>query len=441
MTQPQQLSVRDHALERLCRGDSMGERAPYFANPRDRRMYQELVRGVTRHRLLLDWHLAKLSKRPLETLHNAVLNALRMGIYQIIFMNVPDHAAVSESVELVSRHGREQAKAFVNATLRNFLRQSPRPEPPDALLKASFPPIFSEIFGAALSWSGRSPEELPELLSAFNQPLPLALRVNTCRTTREALLEKFQSVTGLSAKPSEKTPEGILLEGSEDLTRLPGFAEGHFIVQSEASQMIAPLLVTRGDKPQKILDACAAPGGKTTHLAELQDDRGQIIALSPGRRSDPEAATSRLRDNIKRLGLKSIRVVEKTAEEFARREIPGSFDRILVDAPCTGLGTLAKHPERKWMFQEKYVQKLVEQQRSIVHAVWPLLASGGVLVYSVCSLVVPEWSVGLDLGAPALPAAMSPAAREAFVEKRGAWVFWPHRFGSEGLFAVRLQKP
>src|SRR5262249_50773331 len=159
------------------------------------------------------------------------------------FLSIPDHAAVSESVELVGRHGRERAKAFVNATLRSFLRQDPRPQPEDPWTGVSFPKIFEEIFKAALSWSGRPESELFELLNALNQPVPLVLRCNRLRTQREDLLNTLQSVPGLRASAAPFAADGILVEGSEDLTRLPGFADGHFVVQSEASQRIAPLLV------------------------------------------------------------------------------------------------------------------------------------------------------------------------------------------------------
>jgi len=434
---------RRQALKRLCQPDPLQKKLAVFSSHRDRALYQELVRGVIRNRLLLDWYIKQYSDQPLEKLSPRVLNTLRLGLYQIFFMRTPDHAAVSESVELLARNGKGKAKSYINATLRTILRardqgKLPSPKPFDWKLRFSYPEFLFEHLKEAYGWAYESQENFGDLLKALNRPLPICLRVNRLKITRETLLQKLKDFDPeLQIEKTKWSPDGLNLSASRDLTQLPGFPEGEFLVQSESSQIISYLLFPLSAE-MRILDACAAPGGKTTHMAELQNDQGEIIALAPTRKQSKKG-NARLQENIKRLGLHSIKIIKKTAQEFAKNCPLQSFDRILVDAPCTGLGTLAKNPERKWYFQKKHVEKLLKQQKEILNAVFPLLKKDGILVYSICSISLPEWQVGLGRNLLDPPTPANIPWHLIYNRNRSGFIFWPHKMYSEGFFAARLR--
>ena len=445
---------REIALKTLIRKPFLSKfTPPRFKEDRDRAFYQELIRGINRHKLFLDWHIQKISQRPLDKLSPQVLNTLRIGLYQILFLKVPDHAAVCETVQLIKKTKQGHAKGFVNATLRTFLRNNQRGETPkDLKTLYSISPAISKVFQEVLRWAEKE-KETQQFYEAFNQPLAISLRINALKSNRDQIKKEIsEKNSNLFLNDSPISPWGIKLTRVREIKNLAGYDQGNFIIQSESSQLIAPLLGPF-NKPLKILDACAAPGGKTTHLAQMQKDQGMILALSPKRRaehqSSKKSSLERLKENINRLDLKSIEVIEKTAEEFSKSTNPETFDRILVDAPCTGLGTLAKNPEKKWLFKESHINKLVQQQESILKATFPLLKKGGILVYSVCSMTLPEWLVGINfakkngklLGPPENKLEnLTFSWEKIYHPPHQSFIFWPHIVHSEGLFAIRLQK-
>lgn len=426
-------------LEKDKRPISQLPAAPPFEDPRERGLFRELTQGVLRHRSLLDWHIAALSNRPLTALKPQVHAALRLGLYQLIFLTqIPEHAAVHETVNLLDTPRLASAKGYANALMRRFLREDRRSQVPEDLAsRESCPEELLKTLREGLAWAHREPGELSILCKTFNQPPTLCLRVNTLRTSREEAIAAIKhSQPEAVVKPTTVSPVGILVSGIDDLRRLPGFLDGHFFVQSESSQLVAPLLGPFSAS-LRVLDACAAPGGKTTHLAELMGDKGSITALSPTRHSG-KRATDRLRENVTRGGYRSITVIEETAEAYAAANPTSKFDRILVDAPCSGLGTIAKHPERKFAFRRHHADTLAKEQRSILQAVTPLLAPNGILVVSLCSLAVPEWTVALESLQCAKPVELPfELPSRQFVEDRGCFIFWPQDFGSEGMFACR----
>lgn len=420
------------ALQALAKKHLSTHHIPHFSNPSDRGLYIELVRGVLRHRSYLDFFITAVSDRPLHAINDYVLACLRLGIYQLLFLNTPAHAAVHETVELLEVAGPKKAKGFVNAGLRQFLRQRDQILPPenDLATRYSFPPALLAQFENCLHFAQRPREALEPLLRALNEPARICLRVNSQRTDRATLVQRFRDFDPtMDISETQSSPTGLYLSGHPDLRSLPGYDDGDFLVQSEASQGIAPLF-ENFNRGEKILDACAAPGGKTTHLVELSQPDTEIIALCAGKSAAAsdvdEMGKKRLQENLRRLKMDQVKIIEGRAQQFAttHAQYEHYFDKILVDAPCTGLGTIAKNPERKWMFKPDDATVLAQEQTSILQSLWPLLKPGGTLVYSVCSLSLPEWTACEVLGGQ---------SRQVF--------FWPDILGSEGLFAAVLKKP
>ena len=363
---------------------------------RDRSFMVELVRGVLRYRATLDWRLGLLSDRRIAKLPTLVQNILRLGAYQLLYLDrVPDSAAVNESVRMMKQQSRRLGRdwsGFVNAVLRALLRSS-KPEWPDAArdpvealaVRYSCPTWLVERWCRV--WGvGRA----EELCRASVEVPPLTLRVNRLRSTRAALLSDL-SAAQIDAGPTVISEVGVQLARPASVEGLPGYAEGHFYVEDEAGQLVPPLLDVQGG--ERVLDACAAPGGKVTHLAALMGNRGDIVAV--------DRAPSRLdlvMENCRRLG---VTVVTPVVGDL--RAVIGSvpmlsrpFDRILLDAPCSGLGVLRRHPEGKWYKVPDTIAQHRQVQAELLAATSRLLRPGGVLVYSTCSIEPEETESIID---------------------------------------------
>jgi 16S rRNA (cytosine967-C5)-methyltransferase len=264
------------------------------------------------------------------------------------------------------------------------------------------------------------------------------LRVNSYRTNREGLLDLLINA-GISAIAAQWSPAGIWVKSRSPADRLPGFREGLFQVQGEASQLIGYLLSP--GKGERILDACAAPGGKATHIAELMADTGEVIALDKS-----ERGIAKIQENAARLGLMSVRAAKSDVSHELSTEFRGPYDRILIDAPCSGLGTLRSHPEIKWHRNETDVKRLSRLQRSIVDQVTLYLKPGGVLVYATCTLTKDENETVvedflehhkefiLDNAAGYLLESASALVRGSY------YMALPHRHNTDGFFAARMTK-
>ncbi|HXF94211.1 MAG TPA: 16S rRNA (cytosine(967)-C(5))-methyltransferase RsmB [Nitrospiraceae bacterium] len=368
---------------------------------RERALATELTYGVLRRRGMIDWRLTQVMDRPIERLPAVVKTALRLGAYQLLYLDtIPDSAAVHESVQIVklfrARLGRDWS-GFVNAVLRTLLRTA-QPAWPDA---ATHPVAALAVRYSCPEWLVRrwlerfGPSQAERLCRTVSEIPPLTIRVNTLRISREALIEWFARA-GIDARATAVSPVGIVLDKCGSVTELPGFRTGAFYVEDEAGQLI-PLLLDP-QPGERVLDACAAPGGKTTHLAALMQNRGEIIAVdrSPQR-------IRKVEDNCRRLGVSIVRSVVADARQLAmmaeRRErgrnirtLPfnAPFDRILLDVPCSGLGVLRRHPEAKWRKQAARLERHQRLQRELLEAVSALLRPGGVLVYSTCSTETEE---------------------------------------------------
>ncbi|MEY3749789.1 MAG: hypothetical protein RLZZ186_208 [Cyanobacteriota bacterium] len=403
--------------------------------PADRGLATELAYGAIRQRRLLDAWLDQLGKVPAERQPPKLRWLLHIGLYQLLASDrVPPSAAVSTTVELAKRGGLARLAPVANGLLRAFLRRQEAgdtlPLTPEAAadpatnlgVRQSLPPwLAAEL----LQWL--PPERAEAFGRACNAPPSLDLRVNRLRSTPADVCAALAAV-GVEAIPIDGLSAGLTLTGrSGDLSRLPGFVEGHWCVQDRAAQRIAPLLAPQPG--ERILDACAAPGGKSTHLAELMGDQGAVLALDRG-----EARLRRVSRNAERLGLQCITVqhADATALPHEQPELLASFDRILVDAPCSGLGTLARHADARWRIDPASIDELVLLQRRLLDGLLPLLKPQGRLVYATCTVHPRENSQLIEAVVAAQP----------HLQITESWQLWPGDLagGGDGFYAAVLER-
>lgn len=426
----------------------LGTRLPHSGlEPRDLALATRLVYGTLAWQGYLDHLLAAFSRRAAADLDPPVRAVLRLALFQICRLSrVPDFAAVDTAVGLVKRHRGGIAAGFVNAVLRRAVRgwtavALPPPDDPVAHLAVRYShptwlvQRWLEAYGAA---------DTAALLAADNEPAPTVLRVNQRRDDRAALLARL-AAAAYAADPTARSPVGVRLEHAAAPERIPGIAEGLCSLQGEASQLVGLLL---GIEPgQRVLDACAAPGGKATHLAELLDDRGEVLAL------DPHAAgLDRLKTEAQRLGLTAVRTVATDTvtwveAQCAGRHGPPQFDRVLLDAPCSGLGTLRAHPEVRWRRTPGDSARLATVQRQLLEAVAVCVRPGGVLVYATCTLATEENEANVAAFLREHPDFVLddarrhlPSSAAAVVSDDGMLRTFPHRDGLDGFFAARLER-
>jgi 16S rRNA (cytosine967-C5)-methyltransferase len=408
---------------------------------RDRGFVTELVDGTLRWQGRLDYLLGQLVERPLTELAPAVLAALRMGAYQLTQLErVPAHAAVSESVELARQRAHEGAGKLANAVLRRLQREGdtlpfPNPETdPVAYLSAA----YSHPAWLVARWLPRFGFlETEALLKLNNTPPPLTLRVNRRWVTREAL-QTFLGFRGVETTPTPISPWGLIVTSGGNPRELDEYREGLFSIQGEGSMLMVELL--RPGRNRAGWDLAAGVGGKTTYLAEWVDDSGSLLAT--------DTSTERLavlRRQLERLELTSIRVEAGDARTFSVE--PESMDYALVDAPCSGTGSLRRQADARWRKAPEQLAELAALQRELLEAAARAVKPGGLLLYCTCSLepeeneaVVdaflaahPEWSVdAAGLKHKTLPADA--------IDEHGYVRLLPHRHGTDGFFAARLQK-
>ncbi len=405
--------------------------------PQEHARIMDLVKGTLRWRGRIDYLLSALANRPLSSVSTSILNILRLGAYEILFCDqVPEWAAVNEAVELARAHGHEGHVRFVNGVLRNLARRRealPLPESSDAVAHLSVVHAFPEWL--VTRWCRRFGEaEAAELLQASNQLPALTLRVNTLKVSPVQCLEALRSaVEGVRAHPW--IPEALLLQGAGRVRDLPGYAEGWHYVQDPGAMLVSYLLDVKPG--ERVLDACAAPGGKSTHLAQQMGDQGKIIALEAD-----ASRIERIQENTLRLGIHSIRTQQGDATDVAFGQ---PFDRVLIDAPCSGLGTLRRHPEAKWQKKEDDLLRHQERQLAIMENMSRVVKEGGVLVYATCSTEPEENEAVVDRFLQGTPdfsvegeaPRRLPEIRD-LIDARGFFHAYPHRHDSDGFFAVRL---
>ena len=344
--------------------------------PRERAFATQLAYGTVQRKATLDFLAARFAKRPADQLDPPVLAAIRLGLYQLAYLDgVPAHAAVDESVELVKADA-PRAAGFVNAVLRRGATEAralvgalPDETPEQAAIAHSVPRWLAGMWFDQLG-----AQDARALLAASNRPAEHALRANALVLTAREL----QAALPVAAHLGPEPPEAVVADAPFDAHGSPLFAAGALLPQSRASQLVA-----RAVDPQpgeRVLDLCAAPGGKTTHLAALMGDTGEIVAVE--RNAD---RAEQLRATARRMHASIVEVVHGDAAAFTTAQ-DARFDRVLVDPPCSGLGTLRSRPDLRWRTDPAQIQGLVAEQRAILDAAVAALKPGGRLVYSTCTI-------------------------------------------------------
>lgn len=401
-------------------------------DPRDAGLVTELCYGATRRRLTLDHALAAHADRRLETIEDRVLAALRLGAYQLFYMRIPRHAAVGETVEALKSLKLARAAGFVNAILRKLSRLEAPPLPPESDPIAHLAVRESHPQWLVARWIrqfGRARAE--EMLVADNQPPPLCLRANAAKIGRDALLKELTEA-GVEAAPTAISPAGIVVTGAGRVEDLFGYAEGLWQVQDEAAQLVG----IYGAIPDgaRVLDACAAPGGKACHLAERLEVLASDLHANKLRKIEAEA---------KRLGLSERLTVQAHDATEPFPESLGEFHAVVVDAPCAGLGTLRRHPELRYRRKEEDVARLASLQRKILERCQEKVAPGGLLVYAVCSVDPQEGQDQIEMFLRSHPdfTAEAPSLSGLSLPTWQAYLrTLPGPEGLDGFFAARLRR-
>ncbi|ADE16833.1 sun protein [Nitrosococcus halophilus Nc 4] len=347
---------------------------------RDQAFTQTLCYGVLRWLPRLEYLAQKLLRKPLRARDVDLYSLLLLGLYQLTELGIPSHAALSETVAAAESLGKPWAKKLINAILRAYLRNQVALQAQVAtheVAHSAHPRWLLEAIRR--SW----PDDWSQIIAANNCHPPLSLRVNRLQGSRASYLQELER-NGIEARAIPHTEWGVVLDQPRPVTTLPGFLEGRVSVQDGAGQRVAPLLALAPG--QRVLDACAAPGGKTCHILELEPQLETLIAL------DLEAVRlERLDSNLKRLQLKAkAQVVQGDAAQPQTWWDGIPFDRILLDAPCSGSGVIRRHPDIKVLRRERDIPPLVVLQKRLLSALWPLLAPGGLLLYCTCSILPQE---------------------------------------------------
>ncbi|HKJ09530.1 MAG TPA: 16S rRNA (cytosine(967)-C(5))-methyltransferase RsmB [Gammaproteobacteria bacterium] len=348
------------------------------ADTRERPLAQELAYGTLRWYPRLTALVGQLLQRPLKPRDQDIHALLLVGVYQLAYLAMPAHAAVHETVETARALGKPWAAKLVNGVLRNFQRRESELVTAldrDPVTRLAHPGWLLESFRH--DW----PADWEALAAANNARPPLCLRVNTRRLDRPAYLAALAQA-GIDAVAMPHAPEGVELSEPMAVERLPGYAEGWFSVQDGAAQQAAHLLDPQAG--MGVLDACAAPGGKTAHMLERQPELARLTAID----MDP-ARLQRVGENLQRLGLEAQLVAGDAAAPDSWWD-GDSYQRILLDAPCSATGVIRRHPDIKVLRRRADIPRLVDQQRRLLEALWSLLAPGGMLLYATCSVVADE---------------------------------------------------
>jgi 16S rRNA (cytosine967-C5)-methyltransferase len=405
---------------------------------RDRALAMRIAFGTVQRRDTLDHVAGSLLRPRIGDLEPEVRAALRMGLFQLLYLDaVPAHAAVDESVELAKRRSRGGA-GLVNAVLRRAAREGSSllkalndEQPQTAAVMHSVPGWLAELW-----WSERGPEEARALLRAINDPAESAMRVNT-------LVGSVADVSAQLSVPHHAAPgvaEGLVLDGPFDAEGCALWDAGAIMPQSRASMLVSLMLAPAPG--ERVLDLCAAPGGKTTHLAALMGGSGEVTAVErhPGRADALKRTCGRLRATSV-----SVEVADAAEIHRGRGDLLEAFDRVLVDPPCSGLGTLRSRPDLRWRTSLEAIGELAALQARILAAGGAALRAGGALVYSVCTISAAEGVAVVDAFLRAHP----DFSVQALGAEHPEWAdqldrrhlqLLPHREGTDGFFVARLRR-
>jgi 16S rRNA (cytosine967-C5)-methyltransferase len=402
----------------------------------------ELVYGTIQRLNTLDYYLSRFVAKGTHKLQPWVLCLLRLSLYQLIYLErIPEHAIVNEAVTLAKKRGHEGISGMVNGVLRSAIRQKASLHVPEDLPQAE----RIALQHAHPEWLVRrwiyqlGAEAAESICKANNEPPKVSVRVNTLKHSREAMLEIMRS-SGIDAEASVLAPDGIIVRGAGNVAHTTWFEQGDISIQDESSMLVAELLDP--NPGMQILDCCAAPGGKSAHLAEKMKDSGRITACDLY-----EHKQKLIEEQAHRLGLSSIQTCVADARHLSDTFPTASFDRILLDAPCSGFGVIRRKPDLKWAKEEKEIAAIARMQYEIISSVQRLLKPGGLLIYSTCTIEADE-NVRLvrrfleaypDFHTEPFESERLPVSLQEQL-RTGMLQLLPNQFHSDGFFICRLRK-
>lgn len=393
---------------------------------RDKGLVQELCFGVARYAPAFELLSAKLIDKPIKAKETDIKALLFIGIYQLLYMRIPNHAAINSVVEAAKTLKKNWATGLLNGVLRRLTRDGESITASLAHIPQyayAHPQWLIELVIKA--W----PEHWRTILEGNNQHPPLTLRVNQKQLSRSDFAKHLVVPHSLG----EFSAQAITLDEASAVPELPGFAQGWFAVQDEAAQLSADLLQLQPH--QRVLDACCAPGGKSCHILEKQPDIAELVAIDLD-----EQRMTRVADNLARLGHKATLIVADAADTQAWWD-GKPFDRILLDAPCSATGVIRRHPDIKLLRRPDDIAKLATLQQQLLQALWPTLAAGGVMVYATCSILPEENELSVQTFLQQTPDAQTLPITAAWgLERPLGRQLFPQHNGHDGFYYCVLQK-
>lgn len=403
----------------------------------DRRFITELVYGTIKAGATLDWILEHYIDRGLNKLPPVILNILRMGVYQLFFLSkVPPSAACNQSVELAKKYGHTGTVRFVNGVLRSASRNKDKVIYPD---KETEPEKFLALTYFHPQWlisrwlKKMSLMECEQLCQINNQTPALSVRTNTLKVTRDELIRKL-AAEGVVSQPSVWTPEGIICVEHPALASLHTLQQGLFQIQDESSMLVGHILTPQSG--EFIIDACGAPGGKSTHIAALMGNRGRVLSVDLYNHKLKITA-----ENAKRLGISILETAEMDAVNLHQHYFQQA-DRVLVDAPCSGLGVIRRKPDSRWRKNETLLRDLPVLQLAILSSAAQCVKPGGILVYSTCTTEPEENDDIVHKMLKLHPEFILEETGKFMPTKRPETMvhLWPHKDGVDGFFIARMKR-
>ena len=401
---------------------------------KDKALLTELVYGVLRRKKTLDIIISNFVK-DIKLMDKTILNILRVAIYQMNFLDkVPAYAACNEAVEEAKEISENDSK-LVNGILRNFSKNPDDIEVQGNKIDEYAYKFSFEPWMIRLLFKQYGEQQGKKIMSGLNYVPKVSVRVNALKADYDEVFEELEKME-YEIEEGVVCPEAICIKGGKSIENNPLFNEGKITVQDESAMVIAPLLELE-DK-MKVLDLCAAPGGKTTHISEILNNTGEVYSF--------DLHTSKLnliKENCERLGITNVKVAENDATKL-NSDLVSAFDRVLIDVPCSGIGIIRKKPEIKWNKRRNDLKEIVSIQRKIMENAWQYLKPGGIMIYSTCTLNKEENEENIEYF---LEKHRDSEAKRAFIGKQdnlvynkdGSLTIMPNEY-MDGFFVARLQK-